>query len=130
VGKGFRKTDFYGVFPPPENPDIFTETREAVHAQKKRVAATPYSMAAMQQLSGFVDDTERLLTEKLDGFVGKGSCNLGDWLHYFAFDVSKNKQKELRRKLHLNMQNVFGNLRSRTPPLPNSYTDHFALSRS
>jgi hypothetical protein len=59
-----------------------------VHAQKKRVAATPYSMAAMQQLSGFVDDTERLLIEKLDGFAsGSGRCNLGDWLHYFAFDV-------------------------------------------
>jgi hypothetical protein len=89
VGKGFRKTDFYGVFPPPENPDIFTETREAVHAQKKRVAATSYSMAAMQQLSGFVDDTERLLIEKLDGFAARpgGICNLGDWLHYFAFDV-------------------------------------------
>jgi hypothetical protein len=44
--------------------------REAVHAQKKRVAATPYSMAAMQQQSGFIDDTERLLIEKLDGFAG------------------------------------------------------------
>jgi hypothetical protein len=89
VGKGFRKTDFYGVFPPPENPDIFTETREAVHAQKKRVAATPYSMAAMQQLSGFVDDTERLLIEKLDGFASRpgGTCDLGNWMHYFAFDV-------------------------------------------
>lgn len=89
VGKGFRKTDFYGVFPPPENPDIFTETRESVHAQKKRVAATPYSLAAMQQLSSFVDDTEKLLMEKLDGFASAPGkmCDLGDWLHYFAFDV-------------------------------------------
>ena len=91
VGKGFRKTDFYGVFPPPENPDIFTETREAVHAQKKRVAATPYSMGAMQQLSGFVDDTEKLLMEKIDAFAAKdGKFDLGDWLHYFAFDVGLN----------------------------------------
>jgi hypothetical protein len=46
-------------------------------------------MGAMQQLSGFVDDTEQLLIEKLDGFASRpgGSCNLGDWLHYFAFDV-------------------------------------------
>ncbi|KAI7528258.1 hypothetical protein KC343_g14860, partial [Hortaea werneckii] len=36
AGKGFHKTDFYAVFPPPENPDIFTETRESVHAVKKR----------------------------------------------------------------------------------------------
>jgi hypothetical protein len=47
-------------------------------------------MGAMQQLSGFIDDTERLLIEKLDGFACKpgATCNLGDWLHYFAFDVS------------------------------------------
>ena len=89
AGKGFHKTDFYGVFPPPENPDIFTETREAVHAQKKRVAGTPYSMNAMQQLTGYVDDTIAVLIRKLDEFSSKpgATCDLGDWLHYFAFDV-------------------------------------------
>jgi hypothetical protein len=88
AGKGFHKTDFYGVFPPPENPDIFTETREAVHAQKKRVANVPYSMAAMQQLAPFIDDTIELLSRKLDTFAdGSGKVDLGDWLHYFAFDV-------------------------------------------
>ena len=62
-----------------------------MHAQKKRVAATPYSMGAMQNLSGFVDDTEKLLMEKIDGFAAKdGKFDLGDWLHYFAFDVGLN----------------------------------------
>ncbi|KAI7141201.1 hypothetical protein KC343_g14090, partial [Hortaea werneckii] len=46
AGKGFHKTDFYAVFPPPENPDIFTETRESVHAVKKRYASHAYSMSA------------------------------------------------------------------------------------
>lgn len=101
AGKGFHKTDFYGVFPPPENPDIFTETREDVHAVKKRVANVPYSMAAMRQLSPFIDDTIDLLVSRLEEFciedneansikpagLSKGHVDLGAWLHYFAFDV-------------------------------------------
>ena len=89
AGKGFHKTRFYGVFPPPENPDIFTETREAVHAQKKRVANVPYSMSAMQQLAPFIDDTIEIFMEKMNGFATStaGKVDLGDWLHYFAFDV-------------------------------------------
>lgn len=94
AGKGFHKTDFYGVFPPPENPDIFTETREHVHAQKKRVAATPYSMASMLQQSERIDGVIDLLKSKLDAFASTTEASgkrkvldLGDWLHYFAFDV-------------------------------------------
>lgn len=95
AGKGFYKTDFYGVFPPPENPDIFTETREDVHAQKKRVANIPYSMAAMQQLSPFINDTIELFMRKIDehmaAHVGSDPAgkvfDLGAYLHYFAFDV-------------------------------------------
>ena len=95
AGKRFHKTDFYGVFPPPENPDIFTETREDVHALKKRVANVPYSMAAMQQLSPFIDDTIALFMTKIDqhisGQLDKSAAgpifDLGAYLHYFAFDV-------------------------------------------
>ncbi|KAK4041617.1 cytochrome P450 [Parachaetomium inaequale] len=91
AGKRFFKTPFYGVFPPPENPDIFTETREDVHATKKRVANVPYGMAAMQQLSPFIDDTiealVRKVAEHVDGGGGDRVFDLGDYLHYFAFDV-------------------------------------------
>ncbi|KLU89170.1 hypothetical protein MAPG_08144 [Magnaporthiopsis poae ATCC 64411] len=94
AGKRFYKTDFYSVFPPAENPDIFTEVREHVHAQKKKVANVPYSMAAMQQLGPFIDDTIELLSQKLDVIANAQasdahgpSFDLGAWLHYFAFDV-------------------------------------------
>ncbi|CAN8096549.1 unnamed protein product [Discula destructiva] len=100
AGKHFYKTKFYWVFPPPENPDIFTEVREDVHARKKKVANVPYSMAAMQQLSPFIDDSIEHLMSKMDamasgnhsggggGGVGPGpAINLGNWLHWFAFDV-------------------------------------------
>ncbi|KAK4460566.1 Pisatin demethylase [Cladorrhinum samala] len=90
AGKRFFKTDFYGVFPPPENPDIFTEVRKDVHAQKKRVANVPYSMAAMQQLSPFINDTIELLAKKIGQHIDESPSkvfDLGDYLHYFAFDV-------------------------------------------
>ncbi|KAI0115580.1 cytochrome P450 [Nemania sp. FL0031] len=103
AGKRFYKTDFYSVFPPPENPDIFTEIREEVHAMKKKVANVPYSMAAMRQLSPFIDDTIEFLVSRMGGFCtdpttsdkeslvnGKKpqpTLDLGNWLHYFAFDV-------------------------------------------
>ncbi|KAI1404963.1 cytochrome P450 [Hypoxylon fuscum] len=102
AGKRFYKTDFYSVFPPPENPDIFTEIREDVHAMKKKVANVPYSMAAMKQLSPFIDETIDFLVSRLDqfcpdtaipgfqqaGLPGRNPIvNLGDWLHFFAFDV-------------------------------------------
>lgn len=92
AGKHFTKTDFYTVFPPPENPDIFTEVREHVHAQKKKVANVPYSMAAMQKLGPFIDDTIELLAGRLEALAdsggrGGGRADLGAWLHYFAFDV-------------------------------------------
>lgn len=89
AGRGFHKTDFYGVFPPPENPDIFTETREAVHAVKKRYASNPYSMATMHTMTHYIEDTERLLMKKLDGMCQSKDqyCNIGNYLHYYAFDV-------------------------------------------
>ncbi|KAK4941939.1 hypothetical protein LTR10_018269 [Elasticomyces elasticus] len=88
TGKGFHKTDFYGVFPPPENPDIFTETRESVHGVKKRYAATPYSLATMQQSVDRIEETEKLLINRLDNFASPNKvCDLGDYLHFFAFDV-------------------------------------------
>lgn len=96
AGKRFYKTDFYAVFPPPENPDIFTEINEAIHARKKKVANVPYSMAAMQRLAPYIDDTIEYFAIKLDGFAStpstqngekRGEVDLGAWLHYFAFDV-------------------------------------------
>ena len=76
------KTDFYGIFPPAENPDIFTETNEHVHGVKKRYASNAYSMAAMQGLSEYIEDTQKLLVSKLDQKCRspEQTCDLGDWL--------------------------------------------------
>ncbi|EXJ95555.1 hypothetical protein A1O1_00677 [Capronia coronata CBS 617.96] len=90
VGKGFHKTKFYSVFPPKHAPDIFTEVRESKHAQMKRYAVTPYSLAQMQKRSEPIEGMIKLLMEHLEKYAATDSkrlCNLGNLLHYFAFDV-------------------------------------------
>ncbi|KIV83964.1 hypothetical protein PV11_05944 [Exophiala sideris] len=89
VGKGFHKTMFYSVFPPKHAPDIFTEVREWKHAQMKRYAVTPYSLAQMQKRSGPIEEMIKLLMVHLNKHANDSSkpTNLGNLLHYFAFDV-------------------------------------------
>lgn len=89
VGKGFHKTMFYSVFPPKHAPDIFTEVREWKHAQMKRYAVTPYSLAQMQKRSEPIESMIMDLMSHLDKYASptQRDCNLGNLLHYFAFDV-------------------------------------------
>lgn len=89
VGKGFHKTMFYSVFPPKHAPDIFTEVREWKHAQMKRYAVTPYSLAQMQKRSEPIESMIMDLISHLDKYAvpTQRECNLGNLLHYFAFDV-------------------------------------------
>ncbi|KAK5939217.1 hypothetical protein PMZ80_008520 [Knufia obscura] len=88
-GKGFHKTNFYWVFPPYNNPDIFTEVRENVHATKKRFVNQPYSLASFQALAPWIDQTIKVLTRKLDFYAERSTktIDLGNFLHWFAFDV-------------------------------------------
>jgi hypothetical protein len=46
-------------------------------------------MTSMHGLSSYIEETETLLMSKLDSFCKTENqhVDLGDWLHYFAFDV-------------------------------------------
>ncbi|KAJ9623832.1 hypothetical protein H2204_011018 [Knufia peltigerae] len=89
VGRGVQKTGFYWVFPPAENPDVFTEIREWKHAQMKRFTVQPYSLSSLQKMAPSIESVEQELFAKFDGFCEspEGICDLGDYLHYFSFDV-------------------------------------------
>ncbi|OAP65103.1 hypothetical protein AYL99_01075 [Fonsecaea erecta] len=87
-GNGFTKTEFYRVFPPKHAPDIFTETREWKHAAMKRVAVVPYSLASVQKMGPWIEDVQKEFIAKIGEYADSGRvCDLGDLLHYFAFDV-------------------------------------------
>ena len=90
VGQGFNKTEAYSVYPPPENPDIFTEADEAKHAIKRRMVSNAYSHKSILDMERFVDKTEERLFHKLDELFIEGGpkeCDLGSWLEFYAFDV-------------------------------------------
>lgn len=93
AGKGFHKTSFYWVFPPAGNPDIFTEIKEDVHAMKKRFVGQPYSLASFQAMTPWIEEVIQTLCSKLDTLCEKRTdkvqsiVDLGNYLHYFAFDV-------------------------------------------
>jgi hypothetical protein len=57
----------------------------------KRYAVTPYSLAQMQKRSGPIEAEIMHLMSKLSNYSGSMKapklCNLGNLLHYFAFDV-------------------------------------------
>lgn len=55
----------------------------------KRYAVTPYSLAQMQKRSGPIESMIKLLMEHLNKYANDSNkvCNLGNLLHYFAFDV-------------------------------------------
>lgn len=57
----------------------------------KRYAVTPYSLAQMQKRSEPIENMIQVLMEHLDGYAEASQkvCNLGNLLHYFAFDVRK-----------------------------------------
>jgi hypothetical protein len=55
----------------------------------KRVTVKPYSLASMKQMTSRIEDVETQLLTKLDDFAASDRilCDLGNWLHWFAFDV-------------------------------------------
>lgn len=57
----------------------------------KRAAVTPYSLASMQKRAHLIEDVQKQLVETIDRYLspaGGKVCDLGNLLHYFAFDVS------------------------------------------
>jgi hypothetical protein len=87
-GNGFTKTEFYRVFPPKHAPDIFTETREWKHSAMKRVAVVPYSLASVQKMAPWIEEVQKVMVSKIAKYAEENKiCDLGDLLHYFAFDV-------------------------------------------
>jgi len=56
----------------------------------KRVAVVPYSLASVQKMSPWIEDVQRVMIRKLDQYADTAAiCNLGDLLHFFAFDVGQ-----------------------------------------
>lgn len=76
TGKGFHKTDYYALFPPAENPNIFTEINEEKHGVKRRMASNAYSLKSVLDFERFVDKTEICFFRRLDDLFVRGDENV------------------------------------------------------
>jgi hypothetical protein len=93
INSGYIKSGFYPVL---QNfsagrviQGMFNTTDENLHQQLKRPVAHAYAMSTLKEFEPFVDSTTTLLLQKLaEKYADMGAeCDLGQWLHWYAFDV-------------------------------------------
>lgn len=89
---GFKKSDFYPVQQALSHGklllSIFNTTDEKHHAKLRRAVANAFSMSMVVQFEPLVDSTITAFLEAMEQrFVNRASCDFGEWLHFFAFDV-------------------------------------------
>jgi cytochrome P450 len=86
INTRFWKSRFYDMFNLDGTTTTFSERDEMVHRVKRRPVSAAYSMSAMKELEPMNDECSAILTAKLEGLVGT-EIDLGEWLHWYAFDV-------------------------------------------
>ncbi len=70
-------------------PGLFTTQDEQLHKVLKNPVAPIYSLSNVITFESFVDEVSEILFRQLDeSFAGSlMTFDLGDWLHYYSFDV-------------------------------------------
>ncbi|KAF2104842.1 cytochrome P450 oxidoreductase [Rhizodiscina lignyota] len=93
IGKGFIKSDFYRVFQNIVNgkraASLVAMTDESEHSKTKRLVAHAYSLSTLVEFEPLVDSTTSVFLDTLEKrFAATGAtCNLGEYLQFYAFDV-------------------------------------------
>ncbi|KAG9519726.1 cytochrome P450, partial [Aureobasidium melanogenum] len=86
-----KKTHFYhcwGTNNFSKYPDLFVDTNEKSHSNRRRIVNNVYSMSTILTLEPYIDDCSTILMQRLDEFAASETVmNLGQWLHWYAFDV-------------------------------------------
>lgn len=93
IGKGFIKSDFYAPWQNVVNgkrtPSLVFTTDEALHARMKRPVAPAFSLSTLVEFEPLIDSTTAVFLSRLDELYATSnkSCDLGQWLQWYAFDV-------------------------------------------
>ncbi|KAK5112116.1 hypothetical protein LTR62_004459 [Meristemomyces frigidus] len=93
VATKFVKSDFYKMFDIKapsggEQSTIFSVRDEEEHRVAKRPIANAYSMGVLKELEPMNDACSATFMRKMEGFAESGeSFDLGEWLHWYAFDT-------------------------------------------
>ncbi|KAF3192245.1 hypothetical protein TWF225_000505 [Orbilia oligospora] len=90
----FQKSKFYPVTRPMANGKevlgVFDVTSEELHKNLKRPIGHAYAMSTLLDYEPYVDSTVKVFQQRLEElYVDKAGkeCDLGEWLHWTAFDV-------------------------------------------
>ncbi|KAF9239542.1 hypothetical protein LCP9604111_9084 [Penicillium roqueforti] len=95
----YLKTEFYHGSSAKNNGKIiynlFSECDPKLHAQQKRPVSKHYSMTGILPLEPHIDDMisylcQRLEEKFIDGSNQTGTCDLGEWIAYYTWDVVGN----------------------------------------
>ena len=89
---GFIKSDFYPVQQTLSHgkrlQSLFNTTDEKYHTKLRRAIASSFSMSTIVQFEPLVDSTINALVVAIEQrFLNRSTCDFGEWLHFFAFDV-------------------------------------------
>ncbi|KAK0727800.1 cytochrome P450, partial [Lasiosphaeria miniovina] len=98
TGVNMGKSDYYRVLQPMSRGKVvqglFNTQDEKLHRAMKRPIAGIYSMSSLIEFEPYVDTTIRFFLDRLEevqsragGDAAVGTCDLGTWLQWFAFDV-------------------------------------------
>ncbi|EPS38807.1 hypothetical protein H072_7405 [Dactylellina haptotyla CBS 200.50] len=93
ITKLFQKSKFYPVTRPiaagKEVLGVFDVTSEELHKNLKRPIGHAYAMSTLLDYEPYVDSTIQVLQRRLEELYADKDkvCDLGEWLHWTAFDV-------------------------------------------
>ena len=100
ISSRFEKSDFYLPFDAKTAhgmvPTVFSVRSERAHKDIKRPIAGAYSMTTLLELESLTDDCISTFQTKIDEKLATAAkrdsqesivMNLGDWLHWYAFDL-------------------------------------------
>ena len=87
AGSQFVKSDWYSVWQGHRKFDLFPERDERIHSAQRRLVSRIYSMKALQDFEGHVDDTVAQFVKIMDERKDQ-SIDLGLYAQLFAFGQS------------------------------------------
>ncbi|KAH7367124.1 pisatin demethylase [Plectosphaerella cucumerina] len=92
LNAGFVKSGFYPVQQTIANghslQSMFNTTDEKFHAKLRRAVSNAYAMSTLVTFEPLVDSTSQEFLKQLkQRFSGGKTCDLGQWLQFYAFDV-------------------------------------------
>jgi cytochrome P450 len=83
-----EKSNYYSAFGDPSRGNLFTETNNQKHAQKRRPVAQLYSNNNLLSYEPFIDTCNSILLKRLREYSWTGNrLDMRELMQYYAFDV-------------------------------------------